>query len=251
MQNVRFEIQTIERMKMTHFDMIKEILYLQQKLNDATNGEGWERGYNKFGRIINWRRCIYMECAELIDSFNWKHWKDINSKEPDWDNVKIEIVDIWHFIASLGLEYYKNHHLGSIDDLALFIVESKYFPLFCQEPYSIENKNHLAQMEIINYTEQLMIDALNRDGKSFYKLLDDAIILSLHCGVNVEILYKFYVAKNVLNQFRQDHGYKEGTYQKVINGVEDNTLMLNIIDTKGAMTPDELYKELENAYKKR
>ncbi len=233
---------------MTHKNMIREMLFLQQKLNDETNGEGWEKGYNKFGRIINWNRCIYMECAELIDSFNWKHWKDIGAKEPDWENIKIEVVDIWHFIMSLGLEYYHNHKVGNIDDLVELIVESKYFNLFCEEPYSTKNKNHLAQMEIINYTEDVMRDALNRDGKSFYKLIDDFFILSLHCGVNVEVLYKFYIAKNILNQFRQDHGYKEGTYKKVINGVEDNVIMLDIMNKKGALSAKELYEELKKVY---
>jgi hypothetical protein len=38
-----------------------------------------------------------MEAAEAIDSFNWKHWKNIES-EPDLDNAKVELVDIWHFI---------------------------------------------------------------------------------------------------------------------------------------------------------
>ena len=85
---------------------IKEMFELQQKLNDDTNGKDWEKGYTKSGNMINWKRCIYMECAELIDSFAWKHWKDL-SKPTDWDNVKVEIIDIWHFILSLGLEHYK------------------------------------------------------------------------------------------------------------------------------------------------
>jgi len=233
---------------MTHLEMVKEMLRLQQKLNDETNGEDWEKGYNKFGRIINWRRCIYMECAELIDSFNWKHWKDINAKEPEWENIKIEIVDIWHFIMSLGLEIYHNNKIGTLDDLADFIVESKYFNLFCEEPYPTENKNHLAQMEIINYAEDVIRDSLDKDKDSFYIMIDDFIILSLHCGVNIEILYKYYIAKNILNKFRQDHGYKEGTYKKIINGVEDNALMLEILEKKGALSAEDLYGELKKAY---
>ncbi len=41
-----------------------------------------------------------------------------------------------------------------------------------------------------------------------------ADILHFHVNVALTLKYctaKFYVAKNVLNQFRQDHGYKEGT----------------------------------------
>jgi len=111
---------------MTNRDKLKEMFTLQQKLNDNTNGIGWEAGYTKQNRQINWRRCIYMELAELIDSFNWKHWKDINI-EPDWDNIKIEVVDIWHFIMSLGLEEYKLKNMGNIDTLVEYTYETKYF----------------------------------------------------------------------------------------------------------------------------
>ncbi len=45
------------------------MLKLQQKLNDETNGVGWESGVTKQGKQINWRRCIYLETAELIDSY--------------------------------------------------------------------------------------------------------------------------------------------------------------------------------------
>jgi hypothetical protein len=76
---------------------MRKKLINQQKLNDTTNGLIWTEGATKEGRQISWLRCIYMEAAEAIDSFNWKHWKNIES-EPDLDNAKVELVDIWHFI---------------------------------------------------------------------------------------------------------------------------------------------------------
>ena len=101
---------------MESYTKIKEMFLMQQRLNDETNGAGWEDGYTKNGKLINWKRCIYMECAELIDSFAWKHWKNIDAK-PDVDNVAIEIVDIWHFVMSYILEQnYKIKDLNSIRD---------------------------------------------------------------------------------------------------------------------------------------
>ena len=64
---------------MKNVEILENMLKLQQKLNDETNGLNWEEGYTKEGKLISWRRCIYMECAELIDSFSWKHWKNITS----------------------------------------------------------------------------------------------------------------------------------------------------------------------------
>ena len=42
-------------------------------------------------------------------------------------------------------------------------------------------------------------------------------------------LYRMYVGKNVLNFFRQDHGYKEGTYVKVWGGREDNEHLSDLL----------------------
>lgn len=86
---------------------IEEMLKLQLKLNNDTNGEQWVTGITKNDKTINWRRCIYMECAELIDSFSWKHWKSIH-QAPDFDNIKVEVVDIWHFVMSLMIENNQN-----------------------------------------------------------------------------------------------------------------------------------------------
>ena len=226
---------------MNYKDKLLEMFTLQQTLNDETNGKNWESGYNKHNRIINWRRCIYMECAELIDSFNWKHWKDIQ-KEPDWDNVKIEVVDIWHFVMSLGLEYYKNNNLGDIKELVDYVGDTKYIKDFCKEPDLQDNSESL---EIVNNIEHFMKDVLN--GEDFYKIVDDFFQSASHCGLNLDILYKFYLAKNVLNQFRQDHGYKDGKYKKIWGDKEDNDVMLEILEDK-ILDAKALYVELEKRY---
>ncbi|TNF45193.1 MAG: dUTPase, partial [Epsilonproteobacteria bacterium] len=54
--------------------------------------------------------------------------------------------------------------------------------------------------------------------------------------------------KNILNQFRQDHGYKEGTYIKIWNGEEDNVTMQRVLEANEDVSPDELYQALEEAY---
>ena len=50
---------------------------------------------------------------------------------------------------------------------------------------------------------------------------DFATIMHL-IEMDFDALYRSYVGKNVLNFFRQDHGYKEGTYVKNWAGREDN-----------------------------
>ena len=224
-------------------DKILQMLQLQQQLNDATNGKGWEKGVTKNGKLIDWKRCSYLECAELIESYPWKHWKNINA-QPDYANIKIEAVDIWHFIMSQGLEDYKIQNLGSIETLASNINALPNFQTFHKD-ITPTTKNHYEQIEVV---EELM-KTLFCD-ESTEKLMESFIDVAVQSGLNLDALYKLYVGKNILNKFRQDHGYKEGSYIKIWNGEEDNVTMQRALKENDTITPEGLYKALESAYPK-
>ncbi len=224
-------------------DKILQMLELQQQLNDATNGLGWEDGLTKNGKPIDWKRCTYLECAELIESYPWKHWKNIDAR-PDYANIKIEAVDIWHFIMSQGLEDYKRGDLGSIETLAKNINDLANFSPFCEEVKE-HFKDYYEQIAVV---EELMKTLFC--GGSTEKLMAAFIDVAMQSGLNLDTLYTLYVGKNILNQFRQDHGYKEGTYIKIWNGEEDNVTMQRVLEKNENVRPDELYKELEAAYPK-
>ncbi len=228
---------------MKELTLIEQMLRLQQRLNDDTNGAGWEAGVTKEGKLISWKRCIYMECAELIDSFPWKHWKNI-SAPVDKENVAVEIVDIWHFVMSLGLEIASTER-KSLATLASDITAVSGFSEFSKEPFNIDNYN---AYEIINDVE-IIINRCSGFNLDFGDLLRDYFRLSLKCGVNLRRLFEVYMGKNVLNKFRQDHGYKEGTYLKVWDGKEDNVVMSEIL-RNGASEWDEIYAALAKAYYK-
>ncbi len=50
-------------------------------------------------------------------------------------------------------------------------------------------------------------------------------------NLDFDELYRIYSGKYTLNAFRQDNGYKDGTYQKVWNdGREDNEHLMDIIN---------------------
>jgi hypothetical protein len=61
-------------------------------------------------------------------------------------------------------------------------------------------------------------------------------------------LHEMYIAKNVLNLFRQDHGYQEGTYRKVWNGKEDNEVLAWVMSSRPGLSPDELLVQLDHLY---
>ena len=61
-------------------------------------------------------------------------------------------------------------------------------------------------------------------------------------------LYKRYVVKNQLNTFRQQHGYKEGSYIKLWDRIEDNVVAFKIMDENPSISPSGLYQKLELKY---
>ena len=220
-----------------------QMFRLQQQLNDATNGENWEAGTTKNGKTINWKRCIYMECAEMIDSFAWKHWKNI-AADPDWANHQIEVVDVWHFVMSLVLQEYKCRGLGTLEDAASAIGIMPFYEMLQEEAEGFADERL-----VMAQVESVMKDAL--DSKTdLTKLLADFFELVRMSNLDLMALYRLYVGKNILNQFRQDHGYKDGSYIKIWNGEEDNVVMKRLWETNGDMTPEELYAGLETAYPK-
>jgi dimeric dUTPase (all-alpha-NTP-PPase superfamily) len=223
-------------------DKVLQMLQLQQQLNDATNGENWEKGVTKNGKTIDWKRCIYMECAEMIDSFAWKHWKSIN-QEPDWANLQIEVVDVWHFVMSLALQEYRNDFRGSIEDLAMHISQMPAYTALSTDDSDFEKPDVLMKK-----IEEVMLDSLVRDGFDLDRLIVNFFELTLMSGLDITTLYRLYVGKNILNQFRQDHGYKEGTYVKEWNGREDNAVMKGIWEENGELKPEALYTALKQHY---
>ena len=210
-------------------DKIEEMYRLQDKLNCDTNGSQWaSSGVTKEGRVINWLRCIYMETAEAIDSLNWKHWKDIHS-EDDIANLKVELVDIWHFMIS--------EHIVRVG-LDKAIEEAKR---------DITNVSQQADEVIADkffFLEEVMRKAVNGDFPyiEFLQAVDKVEAFTM------QDVYTLYIGKNCLNKFRQDHGYKDGSYVKMWNGKEDNVYMQIALEENSDLGFESLYKKLESIY---
>ena len=75
--------------------------------------------------------------------------------------------------------------------------------------------------------------------------------LLVDCKMSWLDLYQQYVSKNVLNFFRQDNGYKQGTYRKVWDGREDNEHLVELmanLDASALSFQDDLYQALHQRY---
>ena len=216
---------------------LEEMFLLQKKLNDSTNGKNWELGVNKFGKEINWLRCIHMEVAELIESTPWKHWKNINS-EPDMNNIHVELVDIWHFLMSYILQETNVPRAVSLVNTHCIYEASQ----------DVDVNLMVKEAEKLSYIS-LAIDTGNMPSFSgIERFIDQFFRCCKISGLSFMWLQKLYIGKNCLNQFRQDNGYKEGSYKKMWNHIEDNVVMVSLLEKIENISFEELYNNLKIEY---
>lgn len=228
-----------EKQKLSIKKIFANMLKLQEQLNIATAGEDWKSGVADNGKIINWFRCMHLEAAELIESYPYKHWKDLN-KDADMLNVKVETTDIWHFLMSQLLVSYDD-----IDKIANILVNSY------KEAKSVSGyENQMTLTETFLYkSAKLAIKNISKisDNSNSDECIPDIALTTLTIDFftltksvfenGIFGLENLYYGKNALNQVRQNNGYKNGTYVKMWSSVqlgedpvEDNVVMMHMID---------------------
>ena len=82
-------------------DKLEEIFSLQDQLNKriGVNTDGMtEEEQTKW--VLNYTRAMQQEMSELIDSVPWKWWAKY--QEFDKQNARVEVIDLFHFLISLG-----------------------------------------------------------------------------------------------------------------------------------------------------
>lgn len=160
-----------------------------------------------------WYRAIWIECAELMDHYGgWKWWKH---SSPDYAQVLLEIVDIWHFGLSLRITPERDHEQAA----RRIVAEWEAAPTAAEFLPEVER---LAAAALVEH--RFEVGAVRN-------------LLGL-CGFDFDALYRHYVAKNVLNVFRQDYGYRSGTYLKTWHGREDNVVLAELLETLDSAADD-------------
>ena len=196
------------------------MLQLQDRLNRQIDPEWLQAGHA-------WYRAIWLEAAELMEHYGWKWWK---AQQHDIEQIRLELIDIWHFGLSAELA-----RCGG--DL-----EAATGTMLAQLAAGAQAENDFRAN-----VDALALHALtdrNLNMPAFLALLQAA-------GTGFDELYRIYVGKNVLNRFRQDHGYKTGSYTKTWDGREDNEHLAELaagIDAEGEAFEQRLYAALEARY---
>jgi len=177
---------------------LEVMLQLQDTMNSKVHPQWREQNYA-------WFRALWIECAELIDHYGYKWWK---KQDADMQQVQLEVVDIWHFGLSM-------------------LIDGRDFSAIAKEiTTQLDNKKENDAKGVIEACEALVSSVLTTrqfNVVDFWALLEAS-------DMQFDQLFKQYVGKNVLNLFRQDHGYKEGSYIKTWNGKEDNEYLSEILN---------------------
>jgi len=197
------------------------MLDLQDGMNTKVTANWRAQGYE-------WYRAIWVECAELMDHYGWKWWK---KQSPDTEQVALELIDIWHFGLSILLQ-------SGLSREALAEQIGQQLRIASDAPDFRLDLEQFAAATLADHQFHL------------------GLFARLMAGVDMSFdqLYRGYVGKNVLNFFRQDHGYKDGSYRKHwFDGREDNEHLVEAVqqlDASKLSFKDELYSVLSQRYQR-
>jgi|688.fasta_scaffold00062_95 hypothetical protein len=192
---------------------LEAMLQLQDSFNKKVHPNWIEQGFR-------WDFAIMCEAAELMEHAGYKWWK---KQDPDMNQMIMEMVDIWHFGMSMDLA---NLPEGEKLNLESDLIVSCYINSIanaCDDPVHTD-----FDLDVFKDGIALLTHFVTQENAIF---ADDIFFQMWYLlGLNLDDLYKKYIGKNALNEFRQLNGYKDGSYIKIWHGEEDNEQLTKILD---------------------
>lgn len=209
--------------------MLVAMLDLQDSMNRKIDHD-W------LGKRHAYLRAVLVEATEALEHYGWKWWKH---QTPDMAQLRIELIDIWHFVLSEYLLRAEGDKpaaaqamLSSWTEHALLDFDGTRYEL-----NALDLRQQLELLAALAAVRRLSMPLLAR--------------LFTACDLPADALFREYVSKNVLNHFRQDRGYKTGGYRKLWDGAEDNVHMAQLLAAMSAadeQLPQQLYQALAARY---
>lgn len=209
--------------------MLLAMLDLQDSMNKKIDAD-W------LGKRHAYLRAVLVEATEALEHYGWKWWK---KQSPDMPQLRIELIDIWHFVLSEYLLRADGDKTAAAKTMLADWVANSAIE-FDGARYDITTLDVRQKLELL-----AALAAVRRLNLPLLALLFAA------CELTPAALFREYVSKNVLNHFRQDRGYKAGTYKKIWDGAEDNVHMAELLDAMSEadeQLPAALYDALARRY---
>lgn len=156
----------------------------QRQLDDLIIREKHLTGRDLFSRK---RLALMVEIAELANEFpeTFKFWAH---KKNQYDKALIELVDIFHFTLSIGLDF------GKIS--GQYIYHVSYMP--------INSHGHLKLEDVF---KEFMVSAAKLSPKTYVMFMNDFLALIDTLGFTWKEFEEAYFEKNKINHERQASGY--------------------------------------------
>lgn len=214
---------------------VQKLFQMQDTLNSYIHPE-WKT------QDFNWGLAIVDECMEIHGHLGWKWWKkgyQVGLTEENRGQIQLEVIDILHFAISYAI----------------------------QDEYSIDFAAKNLNKVAYHYPDfTFALKAILESAAHYNIALSLWVELATFCDLTKQQILETYTQKYVLNKFRQDHGYKDGTYQKewgfqaavgLDNYTAEDNFWLEQIVTRlrqgNHSTTDEnlLYSELKALYNSR
>jgi len=257
---------------------IDRLMNTQHKLNTELCGDGYDKTLvTSNGKLIRFGNALISESNELLDSTSWKHWKKIDAV-CDTENIATELIDYLHFLPSIiaiMLRYLRpdtvlEHSVNFSEDYQ--IIKIIAWNTLNTENYSHDDDTTKITISLLSLNSILgglcnLSAIFNKDIVSVTTVMDDMFLdrikhlVGMSLGLTfknyfiiyqepIEDMMSKYIVKNILNSFRADNGYKEGTYIKIWKGtdVEDNVVAKTILKLNPMFSNSELYTALEVEY---
>lgn len=196
---------------------LADLMRIQNELNRAIDPE-WIKNRS----IEEFQVAIVDELAELLRSgVDFKFWKYTDPSKFDDFNLSIEVVDIVHFYLSLLIMKHSRSYPSQAADFSMYettFISNRpewIFGSLIREPNKLNNEAFVA------LARDLLSPIISRS--VLFCLIEAS-------GMSAEKVSALYAAKAALNEIRSMSGYKNGTYKKVQDGIEDNERLEFIVE---------------------
>lgn len=235
-------------------DLCERVFRNQDNLNTKAYDTAW------VGKAVSgefdYPLAAGFEIIEFGNSWNkWNWWTKKEPDEVDQLNMRIELIDALHFISSdVIVAYDRNFQSIEIDAARALDWVQGTLPILETEQVVPYVKDRIKAL--LSYAGGVRAIADHKD-RAINALADLYRLTIFGCGMSFREMTTLYLAKSVLNQFRQDHGYREKKYTKIWaksekhGDIEDNIVMARWISQQDKNPSQDAIREmLETTYTK-
>jgi len=225
----------------------EEMVAMQEAMNSRVIKDWRSQNYA-------WKDAIWTEAAEAFGHLKFEWWKNQGSPI-NYEAVKLELIDIWHFLLSeiMSKEDLIKQDKG-YDSLYSFVKDVIEFSESFNESLFKFDKLDFQKRALRFIVEGAAgLDGEKSPSGGVGHILGGFYLSLRAFDVSWDDLYKGYIGKNTLNRFRQDHGYKTDTasYKSTWYPEEDNdhlTIIVNSLDVDSPSFKEDIYAKLEDIW---